>query len=210
LSALVAAMSLCALTASAHADSFDALRGQGRTLFLRHAAAEWSGEGAEIGATDPAKLDAKACAARRKLTEDGRLQAQAVGVALQSLELGPFEIHTAGLCRAFETARFLGAAPRVVDALTPLQGRVPSLRAQGEAIEKIVRAGEQGRGLRIVVGDYEAVQALFGVTLAEGDGLVLKIDAGAVVAVARVRASDWSALQPVASGERSTAPTRKF
>lgn len=210
LSALCAAMSFYALVAPAQAESFEALRGPGLTLFLRHAAAEWSGEGPEIGALDAAKLDAKACAAKRKLTEDGRRQAQSIAIALQGLELGPLEIHTAGLCRTFETARLIGAAPRIVDAMTPLQNRAPSLRAQGEAIEKIVRSGEQARGLRIVVGDYEAMQALYGVTLGEGDGLVLKVSGSEVEPVARVNASDWGALQPVASGDRPATGTRKF
>lgn len=209
-STLCAALSFCALAGAARAENYEALRAPGLTLYLRHAAAEWSGDDAEIGALDPAKLDAKSCASKRKLTEEGRLQAQAVAAALQSLELGPLDIQTAGLCRAFETARLLGAAPRIVDALTPAPGRVPSVRAQGEAIEKIVRAGEQARGLRVVVGDYEAAQALYGVTLGEGEGLVLKVEDGKVVAIARMRSSDWTALQPVASGERQATGTRKF
>ena len=207
---LLAAVSLCALSGAAQAQSFEFLRGGGRTLFLRHATTEWSGQVNEIGALDASKLDAKACASKRMLTEDGRLQAQAVANALQGLELGPLDVQTAGLCRTFETARLLSANPRIVDGLTPVPGRVPSLRAQGETIEKIVRAGETARGLRVIVGDYDAVQALYGVTLGEGDGLVLKVEAGEVAAVARIRASDWTALQPVASGERPATGTRKF
>jgi hypothetical protein len=210
LSALCAAMSFCALVGSAEAESFEALRGSGLTLLMRHASTEWAGESAEIGALDPSKLDAKSCAAKRKLTEDGRLQAQSVAVALQSLELGPLDIQTAGLCRTFETARLLGA-PHIVEALTPLEGRVPSVRAQGAAIEKIVRGGaQQARGLRVVIGDYEVAQALYGVTLGEGDALVLKAQGDDVVAIARIRASDWTALQPVASGDRTVTATRKF
>jgi hypothetical protein len=208
--ALCAAMSFCALAGSAQSESFEALRGTGLTLFLRHAAADWAADSPEIGALDPAKLDARACAAKRKLTEDGRRQAQSIAIALQGLELGPLEIHTAGLCRTFETARLIGLAPRIVDAMTPMPNRAPSLRALGEAIEMFVRGGEQARGLRIIVGDYEAMQALYGVTLGEGDGLVLKVTAGEVTPVARVNASDWGALQPVASGERPATDTRKF
>jgi phosphohistidine phosphatase SixA len=193
---LCAAMSLCAFAASARAETFEDLRGGGVTLFLRHATAEWSDAGNEIGALDPARLDTKACASKRRLTEDGRLQARAIALALQGLDLGPLDIHTAGLCRTFETARTLGAAPRVVVALTPMQGQVPSVRAQGEAIEKIVRAGQQARGLRVIIGDYEAIQALYGVTLSEGDGLVLKSVGDGAEPVARIMAADWTSLQP--------------
>src|SRR5947209_5771889 len=105
LSTLGAAMFFGALVGSAQAQTFESLRGPGLTLFLRHAAAEWSGDNAEIGALDAAKLDAKSCAAKRKLTEDGRLQAQSVATALQGLELGPLDVQSAGLCRAYETAR---------------------------------------------------------------------------------------------------------
>jgi phosphohistidine phosphatase SixA len=207
---LLAGLALCALSPVACAESFEALRGGRMTLFLRHAAAEWAGEENEIGALDPAKLDAKACASKRRLTEDGRLQAQAIANALQGLDLGPLDIHTVGLCRTFETARMMGATPRIVEALTPLQGRVPSMRAQGEAIEKIVRSGQQARGLRVVIGDYEVMQALFGVTLSEGDGLVLKTDGDGTAPVTRIRATDWMALQPVASGERTATISQKF
>ena len=173
---LCAAMSLCACAASARAETFEDLRGGGVTLFLRHATAEWSDAGNEIGALDPARLDTKACATKRRLTEDGRLQARAIALALQGLDLGPLDIHTAGLCRTFETARTIGAAPRVVAALTPMQG--------------------QARGLRVIIGDYEAIQALYGVTLSEGDGLVLKSAGDGAEPVARIMAADWTSLQP--------------
>jgi isovaleryl-CoA dehydrogenase len=38
----------------------------------------------------------------------------------------------------------------------------------------------------------------------------LKAEDKGTVPVARIRTSDWTALQPVASGERTTASTRKF
>lgn len=201
--AVGATLLLCAARGEARADSFEALRAEGVTLYLRHAAADWSDQPPETGALDPAKLEAAGCAGKRRLTDEGRLQAQAVRAAVQGLGLTPLEISAAGLCRTFETARLLGASPKIVESLTPVPGRAPSIRAQGEAIEKIVKSGEHTRGLRIIVGDYEVAQALYGVTLGEGDGLVLKMADGGVTPVARIRAADWAALQPVAAEQGS-------
>lgn len=188
----------------AMAQSFETLRGEGLTLYLRHASADWGDSAPEAGSLDASRLEGKACAPRRKLTEEGRMQAQAVRAALQSLNAGPIDVYAVGLCRTYETAKAIGQPVRIVEAMTPAPGAQPSMRMQGDAIEKIVRAGQSTRGLRVVVGDYEAPQALFGATLAEGDGLVLKAGRDGVEPVARIRAGDWMALQPVASGDRNS------
>lgn len=201
---------LC-VAGGAWADSLQALRGEGVTLYLRHAASDWRDGQAETGSLDLARLDAKACAAQRALSDEGRRQAQSVRAALQSLSLSTGDTYSAGLCRTVEMARALGATPKIVEALTPRANGQASLRLQMEAVEKIVRAGGSGRGLRIIVGDYEVARALFGVTLAEGEGLVLQAVGEGVEAIARLRAGDWQSVQPVAaSGERATPDSRKF
>jgi hypothetical protein len=208
----LATLSALALHASAMTQSFaqtemfQVLRAGGATLYLRHATAEWTAASEEVGVTDLAKLDARHCAPHRHLSEEGRMQAQAVRNGLQGLSVGALEIYAAGLCRTAETARVLGT-PKIIEALTPAASGTSSLRVQGESIDKIVKSGAGGSGLRVIVGDYEVVRALFGATLAEGDAIVLKPGPQGVEALGRIRIGEWTALQPVAS---APADRRKF
>ncbi|MDO9441121.1 MAG: histidine phosphatase family protein [Beijerinckiaceae bacterium] len=192
--------------ASAQVEVFQLLRSGGATLFLRHTAADWTGDGNEAGATDASVLDARRCAHQRHLSDDGRRQAEAVRAGLQGLEL---EVYAVGLCRTVETARVIGP-PKILDSLTPTASGSPSLRVQGLAIEKIVKGGASQRGLRVIVGDYEVAHALFGATLAEGDALVLKPGPDGVEPIARIRIGEWMALRPVAADARETSRSGKF
>lgn len=195
---LLAAMTCAALPASALAgpsETIDGLRKGGYTLFFRHAQADWRAPGGPALPAAPA-----ACAGERQLSDEGRADARALGVAVKSLNLTISEIAAASLCRMQETAKIAFGAPRTVQDLAPRPGMALSLTAQAAAVERLARAPLPEHGIRIIVGDYEVAQALYGVTLAEGDAVVLKTGAdGKAEAVARLRLSDWRALAPVAA-----------
>ena len=198
---LFAAMACAAISGSAlagPAEIIDGLRKGGYTLFFRHAQADWrAAPGAQTLPPAPAPA---ACAGERQLSDEGRADARALGVAVKSLNLTISEIAAAGLCRMQETAKIAFGAPKTVHDLAPRPGMALSLTAQAAAVERLARAPLPEHGIRIIVGDYEVAQALYGVTLAEGDAVVLKTGAdGKAEAVARLRLGDWRALAPVAA-----------
>lgn len=189
------------------ADTGDVLRKGGYTLYFRHAQSDWRGP--VIGASGTPEP----CAGERQLTEAGRADARALGLAVKSLNLPIGDISSAGLCRTQETAKIAFGAAKMVTDLAPRPGTVLTLSAQAAAVERLAKPALFEHAIRIIVGDYEVAQALYGVTLAEGDALVLKTGAdGRVEPVARVRLADWRLFAPVAVSASATgiSVTRKF
>ena len=223
--ALLALAASVAPASAGESDVFDILRKGGYTLLLRHAQSDWRTTVAAIPA-GPAKSAAKGvtkshdaqgdaqsqavpCAGERVLSEEGRADARALGIAIKSLNLTIADVTAANLCRMQETARIAFGAAKVAPDLAPRPGMVLSLSAQGAAVQRLARPMVPEHGVRVVVGDYEVAQALYGVTLAEGDALVLKSSPdGSIEAVARVRLSDWRQFAPVAFAPATD--TRKF
>jgi Histidine phosphatase superfamily (branch 1) len=202
---LLLAAGLCAFVASAltsgaqagQGDIFETLRKGGYTLYFRHAQSDWRGAAA-VAEKLPAKPDP--CAGERLLSDEGRADARTLAIAFKSLNLKVSDVVAANLCRMQETARIAFGAPRTVNDLAARPGAALSLSAEAAAVERLARSPLPENGVRIIVGDYEVAQALFGVTLGEGDAVVLKTGAdGKSEPVARIRLSDWRAMAPVAS-----------
>ena len=198
------------------ADTFEVLRKGGYTLFFRHTQSDWRDARAAApqlpgaksaqpqlpgGGKAAVKIDkSDTCAGERQLSEEGRADARALGIAVKSLNLPISEVTAASLCRMQETAKIAFGAPKTALDLAPRPGVSISLSAQAAALDRLARAPLPDHGIRVIVGDYEVAQALYGVTLAEGDALVLRNGAdGRPEAVTRVRFSDWRAIAPVAS-----------
>lgn len=207
--ALVLGMLASGDTARA-ADTFDMLRKGGYTLFFRHAQSDWGKAGApKVQGPAPAIAKTDACAGERQLSDEGRADARALGIAVKSLKLTVSDIAAANLCRMRETASIAFGAPKTVADLAPRPGAALSLTAQAAAVERLARAPLPEHGLRVIVGDYEVAQALYGVTLAEGDAVVLKTGAdGRQTPVAHLRLGDWRAVAPVAAS--AAGDSRKF
>ena len=207
--ALAAAALACGAVPSQASDTFDVLRKGGYTLFFRHTQSDW--RDAKTAQPQPptrgkaaVKIDktdkADPCAGERQLSEEGRADARALGIAVKSLNLPITEVTAANLCRMRETAQIAFGAPKTALDLAPRPGVSISLSAQAAALVRLTRAPLPDHGIRVIIGDYEMAQALYGVTLAEGDALVLRNGAdGRPEAVAQVRLGDWRAIAPVAS-----------
>ena len=196
------------------ADTFEVLRKGGYTLFFRHTQSDWR-TAAALPVAIAVKSDAKPelCAGERQLSDEGRADARALGLAVKSLNLTISEIASANLCRMQETAKIAFGAAKTVPDLAPRPGVALSLSAQAAAVERLTRTPLADHAIRIIVGDYEVAQALYGVTLAEGDAVVLKSGAdGKPEPVARIRLADWRALAPVAASAALAAQgaSRKF
>ena len=200
-----AALALALGTAAACAEPVDLLKRGGVTLYLRHAQSDWAGEGANTAGARQL-VAGRDCSLERNLTEEGRADARALGLALKGLSLKIADIEAADLCRAIETARLAFGEPRTIPGIAARDGAIAPLGAQSAALEKALRPLVAERTLRVIIGDYQAAQAMFGLTLAEGEGLIVKTDAsGKAEPLARISISDWRALSPVAA---SAAPSR--
>lgn len=71
----------------------------GAILLMRHALAPGTG--------DPAHFDLEDCGTQRNLSDEGRAQARAIGVALEERGIRVDEVLTSQWCRCRETAQLL-------------------------------------------------------------------------------------------------------
>ena len=204
------ALVACALAGPAVADPLDALRGGGVTLFLRHTSSDWAQEPIDAASRASGRLDGKDCRSQRNLSEEGRADARAIGLAVRGLRLPIGEVYAADLCRTVETARLAFGEPKTAPDATPGPASLAQVAA---AVERIVRGPGPAASIRVLVGDYEIARTLFGVTLAEGDALVMRAASGrGVDLVGRIRASDWNAYAPTAAyvATPGAGPSKRF
>ena len=163
------AMILLGTSAFAEEGSFQALRGGGHVLLLRHAIAPGFG--------DPAGFDLDDCATQRNLSEEGRQQARAIGERLRAEGLGDAAVYTSEWCRGRETAEEM--------ALTEAQPH-PGLnsffqnREQRDEIVAELRdlLGELANGPPAVLVTHGVnIRAVTGQGVRSGEGVVVQPDA---------------------------------
>ena len=86
------------------AQLIEALRGGGHTLYIRHAATDWSQSDTVVKfgdwkSCDPGKM--------RQLSDAGRIAAERIGIAMRALEIPIGKVLSSEYCRAIETAERL-------------------------------------------------------------------------------------------------------
>jgi phosphohistidine phosphatase SixA len=158
--------------APAHADEavWDALRGGGHVLYIRHLLTE-------PGVGDPPGFRLEDCSTQRNLSDEGRAQARGLGQALAEREVPIGEVLSSPWCRCLETARLAFGRARVWDALSNLHGRRENAERQVRAIRPRIAAHE-GKDNLVLVAHGSVALALTGEHPAMGELLVLKPQPG--------------------------------
>jgi broad specificity phosphatase PhoE len=154
--------------APAHADQalWDALRGGGHVLYIRHALTE-------PGVGDPEGFRLDDCATQRNLSDEGRAQARRLGQALAERKVPIGEVLSSPWCRCLETARLAFGRATAWTPLSNLHGRRENADRQAREIRPRIAAHKGGENLALVAHGSVAV-ALIGERPAMGEMLVLK------------------------------------
>ena len=84
---------------------------QDTIIFIRHALAPGTG--------DPAEFDVDVCSTQRNLSQQGRLQAEDIGVKLRNLGFNELPIYTSQWCRCRETAELTVSYTHLTLPTTP-------------------------------------------------------------------------------------------
>jgi broad specificity phosphatase PhoE len=175
------AIALLPLAVSAAAwardDAWALLRRPGYVAFLRHADAPG-------GAGDPPGFRLDDCATQRNLSEAGRAQARRTGEALRERGIVFDRVLTSPWCRCRETAQLVtGREAETMDALGNLFGRRHFTAEQVKSL-KAYLAGLDGGTRVLFVTHGVVIQALAGITPAQGEAIVVKAgpDGGVTVA----------------------------
>jgi broad specificity phosphatase PhoE len=163
--------------AQAQADPWSALKRPGHIAFMRHSDAP--------GAPgDPTGFRLDDCATQRNLSEEGRAQARRTAAALKRNEVVFDEALTSPWCRCRETALLVtGKEATVLDALSNLVGRQEYRASQLTALKDYL--AKLDRSSRVLfVSHGILIAALFGISPAQGEILVVRLGEGGEPVVA--------------------------
>jgi phosphohistidine phosphatase SixA len=158
-----------------------ALQTDGAILLLRHANAP--------GVGDPPAFRLGDCTTQRNLDEEGRAQARRIGEQLRALGARVTAVWSSQWCRTEETARlaFPGLAVRGEPAFNSFFGAQHQADQQRQtALSRI--ASWRGPGVLAVVTHQVNITGLTDVNPASGEGVVARMQAGRLVAIARAPA----------------------
>lgn len=150
---------------------------KGYVLLMRHALAP--------GIGDPANFKVNDCSTQRNLNEEGRQDAREIGKWLQRREVKIFRVESSRWCRAEETARLLNIGKVVLnknfDSL--FQDADPINDPQTANMKKRIANHRNVNGLLVLVGHSVNIQALTGVSLESGEGVLVRANAQGVIKI---------------------------
>lgn len=154
--------------APAHADEalWDALRGGGHVLYVRHSQTT-------PGIGDPPGFKLEQCTTQRNLSDEGRAQARRMGEALRLRKVPIGEVLSSPWCRCVETAQLAFGRAKVWTPLSNLHARHQNADPQVRALRPRIAAHKGDRNL-VLVAHGSVASALIGEHLAMGEILVLK------------------------------------
>jgi phosphohistidine phosphatase SixA len=150
---------------------WDQLKGTnptGYVLLMRHALAP--------GIGDPANFLVNDCSTQRNLNEEGRQDARDIGKWLVRREVKILRVESSRWCRAKETAQLLNIGRvrlnKNLDSL--FQASDPLNDPQTANIKKQILGHAKTKGLIVMVGHSVNMQALTGISLESGEGVLVR------------------------------------
>lgn len=159
------------------ADPWLALKQPGHVAFMRHVDAPGA-------AGDPAGFRLDDCTTQRNLSEEGRAQARRTATALQGNGVAFDRVLTSPWCRCRETALIVtGKQGEDWDALSNLVGRSESRTPQLAALKAYLSHLEPTARVLLVTHGV-VIAALFGISPAQGEIVVIRVGGAGAPAVA--------------------------
>lgn len=163
-------------------DAWTALAGGGHVALMRHAVAPGTG--------DPLDFDVDDCGSQRNLSDEGRVQAKAIGARFRANGIDAARVYSSRWCRCLETARLLGLGDVTpVDALSSFfrdRQLEPERTAAALALIGSESASIAEQPLVLVTHQVN-ITALTGVFPAPGEIIVVKPIANGIEVVGRIR-----------------------
>lgn len=164
-------------SASLHADEslWKALRTGGAVVLIRHALAPGTG--------DPSGFRLEDCVTQRNLSDEGRRQARAIGMAFRRNGISAARVLSSRWCRCLETARLLDLG--TVEPFAPLDSFFSNperAASQTAALREFLSRAAAGSP-RVLVTHQVNITELTGVVPGSGEMIVVQADASGEVRV---------------------------
>lgn len=180
---LIFALLTCLFSQSAYANElaiWDKLQGtnpKGYVLLLRHTLAP--------GVGDPENFKLNDCSTQRNLSQVGREDAKSVGDWLKRRDIKIARVESSRWCRAKETAQLLDIG-RVrlnpnLDSLFDSQD--PAKAIQTVRVKKQIVDWRNKSGLLVLVGHFVNINAVTGVGVGSGEGVLVRADSKGKITV---------------------------
>jgi phosphohistidine phosphatase SixA len=162
---------------------WDLLREGGLVVLIRHAAAPGFG--------DPPNFRLGDCTTQRNLSEEGRLQAQAMGEAFRRRKVPIEKVYSSQWCRCKDTAQLAFGAFQEHPALNSFFEQPRLKDPQTEALRAFLMQLRPQRGNLVLVTHQVNITALTGVVPQPGEMVVVALeDDGRPVVKFRLMAAD--------------------
>jgi phosphohistidine phosphatase SixA len=177
--------------------AFENLKQGGFVVVIRHGKTDAVSGMSE----DKSPLDLANCADQAMLSEAGRAQARAIGMAFKSAGIPVGTVLASGYCRAIEMARLAFGRVETSDALL-LQNFVPVAGApvppawpqRVEAMKMLLATAPEASTNTILITHFPNVKAALGLQIEFGDAVIVKPDGQGFHLVARIFATEWPSL----------------
>jgi broad specificity phosphatase PhoE len=164
-------------------EGWEALKKGGYIIMIRHAVAPGGG--------DPPNFSLDDCTTQRNLSDEGRLQAQALGEAFRQRQIPIDEVYSSQWCRCKETAQLAFGTYKELPALNSFF-EYPELDVrQTEAMVDFLQQRRPHRGNLILVTHQVNITALTDVFPSQGEIIVVTMGADRrLEVIARIRVQD--------------------
>lgn len=163
---LLLGLALAFAPAQADEAVWDALRGGGHVLYIRHSQTT-------PGVGDPPGFKLDDCSTQRNLSDEGRAQARRMGEALKKRGVPIGAVLSSPWCRCVETAQLAFGRAKTWTPLSNLHARHENAEKQARALRPRI-AAHQGTDNLVLVAHGSVASAVIGEYLAMGEILVLK------------------------------------
>jgi len=163
----------------------DALRRGGYVIYLRHTSTDF-------GQNDEAMTSCADCTKQRNLTDQGRVEARAIGSSLRKLKIPVGTILASPFCRTVETARLTFGEPQVSHAVRGGPAR-PDAADRYAELRTLLATRVKGNANTAISSHGNPFFAVAGPPyLAEGEAAIVEARDGARFRiVARVKKDAW-------------------
>jgi len=159
------------LATASEVDLATRLQQGGHVLMLRHAHAPGFG--------DPPQFQLDDCATQRNLDASGRTEAAAIGEWLRRQGVREAKVYSSQWCRSLETARLLNlGAVTPLPALNSFFERAQDRMSSLVALNAFFARQPADSPLLILVTHFVNIQAVSGLSVGSGEGVLLQLQAG--------------------------------
>jgi broad specificity phosphatase PhoE len=172
--------------APAPAELISALRQGGYVLYFRHTATDHT-------QNDSRMTSFEDCANQRNLVDQGRSDARMIGVSLRTLSIPIGKIFTSPHCRTVETAELAFGRGEKLNEARYSTGTKDD-EARYAELRKLLAVKPAPKVNTVIVGHGAPIQAITGMSLGEGDIMVIRPLESRFEVLTRIRVQDWPAL----------------